>query len=516
MRVRYARTLCLCSLTLLFGCSTAHQTAKKHLQSGDYTASEQAYDNILRADPSDPAAREGIQKAREGIINKRLLSIRFARLAGNHNEALGSLSQLMDDQINWKVYPSGPVFFTQQEELKEALVHTSKIIEAHLKSGYPVPARLYFERHKNIFWQGKTLGAYEKLGAKIDVQGKKSCDVLILGATRTQVYYQKFLEKYCNYWSDTKTGVPTHENDQFLSQLYGSVSVNSKIADLPAEITGEFLAEFQDALQRTPYYSPKGKRNLTIAISGAFSDSRQKSPARLTQEYTTQEPYTAYVPVMKSRQIPYESSELVMRSRQEAYSCTKYEYDWQTGRSYNVHTTCYRTQYYNESVPTTAYRTEYYTENEPVTRYRVIPHAYNYSGIEYRQNLVLLINAGMLVDENEILLAVNEQETAQGIAHNENIPDIGLSPKQMNLIEPVEWIKTKSTKLGTSLSSKLQLLWEKSYCKPRKQARSAADSGEVVHKCVKANGGDGYEFVDQWFKTYTGLPYAEAKALFRD
>jgi len=331
------------------------------------------------------------------------------------------------------------------------------------------------------------------------------------------VYYLQFINKYCNYWGNAKPNILAElDYPQFFSKLYSSVSVKVKSKTLPTEIGDGFSVEFQKALQSTPFYNPKGNRNLSIDADASFGNEQEKSPTTLTQEYTTQEPYTAYVPVLKSKQVPYASTDLVVKTKQVPYTSYLYQYDIRTGASYSVPTTQYRTETYLDTVPTTKYRTEFYTENEPVTRYKTIPHVYTYEGLTYRQNLALVINAKTSVDKNKIVLSLNKQETAQGIAHNENLPDIGLTPKQISLIEPVDWIKSKSEILGLSLHDELQSLWIDLYCKPPEQGAAVPTSGEAVHKCIKANGGENYGFVNQWYTTYIGLPYSEAKMLFRD
>lgn len=510
------RIMCLLSLLTLHGCSLQLREANSFLEHQQYVAAEQAFKNILAKDSTNPRALEGLHRSREGVLDKRLLEVRFLRLAGNHDEALETLGKVIDDENAWKLYPRGPVFFTQREEVRAALMHASNIIYADLKKNHPVPARRFYERHMDIFGQGDTLKRYGEIREDIYSQGKKTCEDFRKGAAQSQVYYGQFLNRYCGYWDKELLSNLTGGISDFNSRLYGSVTVKWGSETLPAEITNGLSEIIQNGLQRTPFYDPKGRRKLEVRATAEFKDLRKKAQVDLTQEYTTQEPYTAYVPVMKSRQVPYQTTEAVMKQREVPYTVTEYEYNYYTRQSSPVQKTYYRTKYYTEYESVTKYKTEYYTETEATTRYKTVPHAYNYVGTEYRQNLILLINAKSSVNGNPIVIAVNRQDSAHGVAHNENIPAIGLTPRGVDLIEPVEWIRGKSTELESSLESKLQQLWADTYCRSKKEGSLGAADGEAVHRCLRSSRGGEFGFVDQWYKTYVGIPYSDAKQIFRD
>ena len=182
--------LFLATFLFIGGCSFQQRDAARYLEQGQYIAAEQAYKNILAEKPLDPRALEGIHRAREGLIDKRLLEVRFLRLAGNYDEALEALGQVLDDENSWKLYPRGAVFFTQREEQHEELKRAVEVIYKLLDSNHPVPARLYYEKRKHIFEQGETLTDYKTLGIQIDSHGKKSCSNFLAGISKSQPYYQ--------------------------------------------------------------------------------------------------------------------------------------------------------------------------------------------------------------------------------------------------------------------------------------------------------------------------------------
>ena len=111
-----------------------------------------------------------------------------------------------------------------------------------------------------------------------------------------------------------------------------------------------------NGLKNSAWYSPEGNNTLNLQLTGNVSNYYNEKPVILSHEYTVSIPYTAYMPVLKTKQVPYET--------------TKTVYDYSTGSSYIV--------------PATAYRTEYYTIQQPYTAYRKEPRTHHFQGFEYK------------------------------------------------------------------------------------------------------------------------------------
>lgn len=499
------------------GCSViSYREANKFLESQQYIAAEQAFKNILERHPNDPRAMQGLHQSREGVIDKRLLEVRFLRLAGNADEALDSLKSIVDDENNWQLFPRGPVFFTQREETKEALKRVSTVVHEQLTSHHPVPAKLYLEKYSALFGQGEPAKSFGALNGETQSEGKSTCLRFAKSADKSQVYFRQFVSRYCSYWGQPVANIGVEEDSLAGVRLYKGLLVDWDAPDLPTEMTQSMSNDLEEALHASPFFHPKGQLTLRVRAKAQFADHRAQEPVSLTQEYTTQEPYTSYEPVMKSRQVAHEAVETVMRSRQVAYQDYEYQYDYYSRRTYRVPVTRYRTEYYYENVPTVKYETEFYYENEPVTRYKTVPHAYEYQGTEYRQNLTLLIDAKAGVERNELPLSVNKQESFHGISHNENLPDIGLYPKPVQWAQPVEWIHQNTQVMKPGFEDKLRQLWVESFCRPKKSNQSDALLSETVHKCLRSGRGDEFGFVDQWFKNNVGLAFADAPTVLKN
>ena len=53
-----------------------------------YGEAEQVYEQILKEDPKDTEAAVGLKKARNGFIEKKLIAVRIARMAGGSVQSL--------------------------------------------------------------------------------------------------------------------------------------------------------------------------------------------------------------------------------------------------------------------------------------------------------------------------------------------------------------------------------------------------------------------------------------------
>lgn len=465
----------LALVCLLSACSSLQRAAKKHLERGEYEAALTLYTEILKeTNPNNASALEGLRQTREGIISRRLIAIRFARLAQNLGQAIESLRRLLEDEKKWEVYPAGAVFSTQREEIEEAFHHFSNVIDAHLDAGRPVLARLFFEKFKEVFWQGKSLPATQSLWKRIDQSGRKSCMVFTQGVTPASFYFRNFVERYCRYWSiENAIGGETRDKKD-LPGFYKSVALDCKISNFPAEIGIGFLKEkFQSALEKSPYYDPLAKEALAVGLYGQFRSSLNETPVSLDHGYSVREPYTEYVKVKKKRQLPYQ--ELVQISSTPVIMA-----------------------------PVTKYRAEEYYEQEPVTKFREVPKIHRFEGIGYKQDLILLINGKVQIGNHEMPINLYEADHREGVAHDTDLPAIGLFKKRKEVFETISWLKDKSHLLEFSLAERLDNQWFDLYCRPPEHGRPSAFS-EAVHKCRQGRRGMDAELVTLWFKSNIGV-----------
>src|SRR4051794_18068864 len=95
----------LAVLVAFLGCSSLKKKAQESLEAGSYDRAMQLFEQYLRKNPDDSEALQGLKDARHGWIDKKLISVRMARLAGNQQQALDLLLEALNKEQNWKFLP---------------------------------------------------------------------------------------------------------------------------------------------------------------------------------------------------------------------------------------------------------------------------------------------------------------------------------------------------------------------------------------------------------------------------
>jgi hypothetical protein len=464
-------------------CSTGHHTAKKHLDNGEYESALGVYSQILQENPRDSRASEGLRRAREGVISRRLISVRFARLGRNNEQALELLRQIVADERNWGVYPTGPAFSTQREEVEENFHDFSKMIDAALAARYPLAAKLYFDKYKPIFWQGGTLRPAKDIAERIDGLGRKSCTKFASEITQDHFYFRRFVERYCGYWGVEKALSKTPSRPASWDGVFSVVALEGAVLNLPEGASASLVREqLQRALEATPYYDPRSPNPLPIKLQGQFKSTMQENIVNLEHSYFEQEPYTEHSEVNKKRSIPYDELVQVSSSPTKVVTMRKI-------------------------------KVEEYTEPRAITKYKRVSRFHAFIGVRYRQDIVLQIDGKADIAGRLIGVSLSEVDHREGVAHDIDLPAIGLRKQSRQIIEAVPWLTERFALLRTSFRDKLEGLWFDSFCK--NESRGGGLTGpESAHRCGQSKRGRDSELVIRWFKSRLGVLPAEAQLAF--
>lgn len=473
----------LCAVYIMSACSTGHGAAQKHLDNARYELALSAYSQILQENPRDSRASEGLRLAREGTISNRLISVRLARLGGNMGQSLGLLRQIVADENNWGIYPTGAVFTTQRDETAEHIHHFSEIVDAHIADRQPLVARLYFEKYKAIFWKGDTLSLARDLGERIGKLGRKNCAELASEVTREQTYFRDFVDRYCRYWGVEKAITKQSPRSDNSDGFYSTVALEGSVSNLPQGVSmGLIREQLQRALESSPYYDPRSPNPMTIHLQGQFKSSMQENVVNLEHSYFEQEPYVELAEVKKKRLVPYDELVYVSSSTEKVIKVQRL-------------------------------KTEEYTEPREITKYRRVPRIHSFIGFRYRQDVSLQIDGKVNIDDHQLELALSEVDHREGVAHDLDLPAIGLRKQTRILIEPVPWLTDKANLLRTTLSDKLDGLWVDLFCKTERRSGVLTNS-ESAHKCRQSKRGADSELVIRWFKSRLGVLPSEAQLAF--
>jgi hypothetical protein len=475
----------------LSNCSSLHKNAEEHLLREEYIEASNIFQDILAEEPGDTKAQAGLRKANKGIISKKLIDARLIRLAGNNYESLDILRKVIEFENSNNIFPGGVVFSTQLEEQREGFKFLKKEVNQYIKDNKPTPARLMYEKYAIIFNSGSTLKEYKNIISKVVRVGRKKCNYFLKKTKRKLSYYNEFSSKYCSYWGSNQVkNRSVASKDSESAELFKNVSVKYGVNKLPTILNKLLSKRINEGLRNSAWYSPNANKFLKLQLTGGFINNYKERPVLLKHEYFVKIPYTAYMPILKTKQVPY--------------ATTKNVYDYQSGLYY--------------SVPATAYRTEYYTIQQPYTAYKKQPRSTAYQGFEYSQNLALALIGNSTIKGQKFNFNIESQDTLNGTYHNESMPNIGLDPVQKEIEEPLEWFKLKTEGLSLQITTKLNDYWRKLNCKSNLKLASINESGEHIHKCNKGfdknESQDQYNLVENWYSNNLGITYEESLNIF--
>ena len=105
------------SLILFTNCASLTEQGYQALSESKYDEALRLFQSAVRKDESDPKAIQGLKTAQQAWIEKKLIDVRLFRLANNIGDSEELLNKLIKYQNAWQVFPSGPAFSTQKEEV---------------------------------------------------------------------------------------------------------------------------------------------------------------------------------------------------------------------------------------------------------------------------------------------------------------------------------------------------------------------------------------------------------------
>jgi hypothetical protein len=469
-------------MVLVVACSSAHKRAEKLMKAESYEEAMKLYEGILNGDPSDEKAQIGLRKAREKVIDRKLIQVRKTRMGGNVEGSLNMLKQVIDWEDKWSFFPGGAVAFTQKEEMEFATRYLNKNIERAVKKNLPLRGSYLLHTYQKLYgneYQKK----YSALKDKVSKRGLKRCKQMQKGKLRNMHYYGGFLRSYCGYY-----GVELKNLNRRLGQrkekLFSDIKVDISINQAPASYPKEISDKLRKALKKTAWYWQDGPVVLQTKIHGDYNRQHSTNTDYRTHSYMESVQYTEYVDVDRDIQEPYQARET----------------------QYNPATKAYEDRW------VTKYRTRTITERQPETRYRDEPRTYNYTAINHHQVLELSAALeGRVLGKYPIRAGLNEKLNERDSEHSNNLPHMGLAPDPLRLTSPDQWLSENADKMVQEFETNLVNLWKKLYCRP--SAKGLIASGENVHKCLRQTKDNPPKYVEAWYNKRLGVSVAEAYSL---
>jgi hypothetical protein len=469
--------------TLLFSaCSSFRKKAEKHFEVGAYEEAIRLYELALVEDINDNEARLGLKKARDGLLDKDLISVRLARLAGNQQQALDLLLSVIEKEVMWKYSPTAKVAFTQAEESNFAVQYLQGRVKNSIQQKKPVLGEFLLLHYKSIFQEPQAISRFDSLKLDVLQSGKQSCKQFQQGDQSHSPYFSDFLIRYCTHFAESCDSCATISKLK-LNELYGNPDVIGDIPGLPSELTDFIKNDLRLVFEQTPWYDPSGKNKTQLVLNGTYSYSHQRQLTNLVHQYSEVEPYEAWEQVRRSRQVPY----------------TDYRYHYDSQLRQTVQT------------PFTNYRTEYYDDAQKVTRYRTVNRSFPYSAIKHEQKIGLSLSSTCKVLDRQVSTTFQDRSYEDGYEHDLNLPNIGLRPSRPNLKDKFSWVKTRSKELPQLFKEQAQAEWVAAYCRNDSNTTDPRVLADQVQKCLRGKSSSISGFVNEWYELQLGLSYEKAE-----
>jgi hypothetical protein len=433
------------------------------MEKGAYREAISTFEEALKKDPADADAREGLSKAQNRFLDKRLIESRMANLAGNSRLALDILLEVVQLETKWNFFPKGKLGGAQEEESSESFRYVEKEVARSLKSNRPLSA-LYLLTHYAPIFSGNLSGSHKSLVRTARSKGEKQCRELSRAEQKDKPYFSVFVRKVCTAWGAPVVGKvldPKVKNEG----LYRAVRVESSIEGLAPSYLSMLKTRLEKAFESTPWFSAAAQATLPLAIRGRFVSRQTRIPEERTHGYTERVPYTHYETVDK----------------QVA-----------TGQGLATKTVKVR---------------------EPVTRHREVPRFQIYNGWNVTQEMAFLSEATLKLGGQSRDLRLEEKSVRQGFEHQWNLPAIGLVPETPHLENPEVWFVSQSEKLAENLRAAGNEFWVREYCHANSSEPTLLGTGEAVHRCLRGNFDEPPRFANQWYEHFFGVTVVEADEL---
>lgn len=278
--------------------------------------------------------------------------------------------------------------------------------------------------------------------------------------SRNLKYFKSFVNKYCHFFKEEGLSL----NDIGL-ELYNQITVDEN------SIGGNVVKR---AFFQSPWFNEySSKQTNSFVKSDFFYDEKNQYKTQI-HEYYEKEKYIEQVEKTGFKMVPYQEQEMQCNYIDPYNPC----------------------QY----VTVSKSRLDTYTYTKPETRYRDVRREYKYSVKETIQMISSSIETNIFLLGSSIKIPYKNYSQYVKLNHNENKPNIGLSPK-------VEPLYSKDYVIGSEwdifynfIQNELDRIWIGTYC--GKNSFVNVDfyfSGEAISACLRSKNGYKVDGVEDWF-----------------
>ncbi len=466
-------------LVLLTSCSSYKKSAIKLTEEGLHESALDMWVLAYKDDPKDPEIQAGLLMCQEKVSNERLVRIRDLRNAREEEQAIIEMQKLIQLQgLHGFRLDFNSSTFQGRETLLLSKYNNAQILRL-TAGGKPLAAELRYRLYNNVF---ESQSDYKNLRTEINNSGNLQCKSLKKNL-KGKPFFRSFISQYCKFFNPESKFSATKET--IANVLYANPMIEAEITGVDAEGNAVMTKALKEGFEASPWFHPEATKTISLKVTGHYKWNKHSETIPQSHSYNVEIPYTAYVSVKKEKDVPYETTE---------YNC-----DYGGGRS-----DC-------KNRPVTKFRKETYYESEPVTKYRTETRVFKYDAIKRTLSLELALQGKIMIEKLAGSFTYNRDETETAILHDNNMPEINLSPKTTDVSSPNTVFQNYSVLTGVEERAELERTWIKNFCS-LPQDRSFPSIGENVTRCRRAPNYP-VPFVDTWFENTFGVNSRDAETI---
>lgn len=463
------------ALLLTTACTSFHKQAETFYSEGNYFAAEETYKTILKNDPDDPRAIENLRKARQKILETRLIEARQLRLSENYSESHRILKNLIKKEEEWNIAPTGAAFSAQKEEMEYFYEWIQSTFLQHIKDEMYLRAKLLWEENERYFTHSEFSNSYNQWAQKINDKGFSHCSSY--SSKVKGPFSEEFWNHYCAYWGNTTSTKKFSSTTAF--KQFKEIELKGEISGVAPEVVHAMTHHLLDGLKQTPYFDSNGGKLRIEVTGGAFVGSYNEVATMGVHNYSEDEPYTVI--------------ETVSYQEKEPFIAYKNEYNEKLKELV--------------STPYTDYKYVTKFREEAKTKYRSVAKQAVYPKTNFTANYKLTGTLRFKIDGHDYSIPLNKEFSTNDSFYETSNPKIGLYSRPKQLITETSWVQQNWQSLDESLRSSIVSTWNAKYCKDLNN-KSASLQMEFVMKCAS---GSHSNIVDVWSNEFFGMPLAHVK-----
>ncbi|MNL05551.1 hypothetical protein D3C87_1261570 [compost metagenome] len=440
------KILSICSLFfMLVGCASLTEQGREALSEGQYERALTLFERAHTLDKSDAEAKEGLRQAQQMWLDRKLIEVRLLRLGSNLGDSESLLLKIIHNENYWKVFPRGAAFSTQKEEISLFADRVQKRIDEYLQKSNPLAAQFEFNRNSFIL-EAALAKNMSTLKNDIYTRGKLFCQSAQKSLKADEYYTGLWLQNTCKIWKQP-VKLPALKNSV---ALFKDTNIKSTVAGLSPELTAIMDDNIKKAFLQSKWHDANGKVVLDLGVNGKFNSEQSETPVQREEIFHVQIPYEETSKRIKENN--NNSGILGLISLLAGSSGNERISDNGDG---------------TVTVVTTKYRSE--------------ERSHKYSAVEMKAFKKVEGQLQAALDKQTFKMDVFQKYSFLKDRHDENFPDIGLTPTAPVFITDAQWIQSMSQELVNELTNKLQLSWIERFCSP--ELTGPLSEREQAYRC---------------------------------